>query len=54
MSVQGAAPFIRHLDVHPAARGRSVGRALLDVLQAWRLRGVSRTVKALSFYRRLG
>lgn len=59
VSVQPAEAFIHHLYVHPAARGRSVGRALLGSLQAWlprpwRLKCVSRNVDALRFYRRLG
>lgn len=59
VAVQVADAFIHHLYVHPAARGRSVGRSLLDSLHAWlpgpwRLKCVSRNVEALRFYRRLG
>lgn len=59
VSVQTADPFIHHLYVHPAARGRSVGQALLNSLRAWlpqpwRLKCVRQNVGALQFYRRCG
>lgn len=58
-SVQTAGSFIHHLHVHPDARGRGVGQALLDALQTWlpqpwRLKCVRKNVGALRFYRRGG
>ena len=59
VSVQVAEPFIHHLYVRPEEQGTSVGKILLDSLQAWlpqpwRLKCVLQNVGGLRFYRRCG
>lgn len=59
VSVQPGDPFIHHLYVHPDARGRSVGQALLNSLQTWlpqpwRLKCIRKNRGALKFYLRGG
>jgi GNAT superfamily N-acetyltransferase len=59
VSVQRTDSFIHHLYVRPEARGKAVGRELLNSLrswlpQPWRLKCVRENVVALKFYRRNG
>jgi GNAT superfamily N-acetyltransferase len=59
VSVQPSDSFVHHLYVHPDARRKAVGQALLNSLrpwlpQPWRLKCVRENIGALKFYLRNG